>query len=571
MQVVKTDILVIGGGGAAARAALTACKTGAKVILATKGAFGAVGTRGAGATASGFSAVGVYATPGWTGAVSAVEKHAAAMILAPVERAYENIIQTGLGMAEPRLVRILVEDAVANRRELIELGATFGEVGMRAHGVPIMAALVSQIKKSSINIMDRTMIADLVVKENECLGAVALHELSGEVTVIQAQATVIGAGGDADLFMLNLNPPGNAGDSYTLGYRAGAELTNLEFKQIFLGTVHPTRNMLTGTLPPGAKLLNADGQEFVHLHIPAGATVAECYAQRNSHNPFSTRDALSRYVDAAIVNEVRNGHGTRYHGVYLDRSDPAITALSGPANEYWDYRGIDFSRPVHAGVCHHCSLGGLRIDENAQTSVKHLYAAGEAAAGPHGADRMGGHMLLASQVFGARAGKHGATYALAHKADTLEASFYQKSLDNLESNRRRQGQQKVSELTAALKKAAYFDLLVIRSRATIGNFLKAVSSIENQMADIAVTNPKEMNEAVELGNLLLLARLESAACLAREESRGGHYRQDFPAQNDKEWSKCVTLKQVNGQIKTGSYVPDQSWQNQGDEKIGYWG
>jgi fumarate reductase (CoM/CoB) subunit A len=571
MQVVKTDVLVIGGGGAAARAAWEAHKAGAKVILATKGAFGAIGTRGAGATASGFSAVGVFATPGWTGAISPVEKTAAHMILAPLQQSYDNIIQVGLGMTDPLLARVMVEDAVGTRQDLLELGATFGESGLRAHGVPIMAALVSHIKHSAVAVMDRTLVTDLIVKDGECLGAVAMHEMNSEVTIIQASSTVVGAGGDADLFMLNLNPPGNTGDSYTLGYRAGAELMNLEFKQIFLGTIHPNRNMLTGSLPPNVKLLNADHREFLHDYLPDGARVEDCLAQRNGHNPFSTRDTLSRYVDIAVVNEVKEGRGTQFNGVYMDRSDSRIPKIIGPPAEYWAYKGIDFSQPVNIGICHHCSLGGMRIDENAQTTVAHLYAAGEAAAGPHGADRMGGHMLLASQVFGARAGKHGAAYALKQKSADLDSSLYKVPAETLESLRQRPGQLKAPDLKNQLRKSAYFDLLVIRSRQNIEKFLAEVERIEAQMADLAVASPIELTEAIELKNLLLLARMEAEVCLTRQESRGGHYRQDYPLQNDKEWNKCVTIKEVNGRSQIGAYTPDLNWKNKGDAKIGYWG
>jgi len=570
MQKLETDVLVIGGGGAAARAAIEAHRAGARVVLVTKGSFGAIGTRGCGATAGAFSAAGVFATPGWTGQLAPMEKMAIHMIAAPPERAYQNIIQVGLGMADPKLARVLVEEAVATRLTLLEMGATFGEAGLRSHGVPIMAALVSQIKRTGINVIDRTMITSLLIQSGECMGAMGIHELKGDPILITAGATIIGTGGDANLFMLNLNPSCNTGDGYIMGYEAGAELMNLEFKQIFLGTIFPTRNMLTQFLPPYVKFLNARGEEFLHCYLPSGVTVEECLAQRRLHNPFSTRDAYSRYFDIGIISEVRAGRGTVHSGVYLDRTDPRIPKLNPPASEFWEYRAIDFSKPVEVGICHHCSLGGFRIDENARTNVPGLYAAGEAAAGPHGADRMGGHMLLASQVFGARAGKNGAALALAKKVN-LDLKTIRKAEEQINAIPRN-GEISPAEAKRMLQQAAYLDLLTIRSQNSLTRFLAEVKRLKKDFFPrLKVNTPLELVDALELQNLLTLAEIEAEVCLHRTESRGPHYREDYPRQDDKNWLKAITVKKLNDKPSLNTVVLDPSWQSKGDEKLGYWG
>ncbi|OGO45492.1 MAG: hypothetical protein A2Z05_09040 [Chloroflexi bacterium RBG_16_60_22] len=572
MQIIQTGVLVIGGGGAAARAALEAKLAGADVVLATKGQFGAIGTRGAGATASGNSAASVFATPGWTGPLSDLEKRLAYMAAPSPDQAYTNIIQAGLGMADPQLVRVLIEDAVPTRQRLLDWGATFDEFGMRSHGVPIMAVLATEIRRSGVTVLNRTMIVSLLVRNGECLGAVGIDESNGETLRIRAGATVIGTGGDANLFLHNLNPPDNTGDGYVLGYEAGAELMNLEFKQIFLGTIHPTRNMLTQGLPPHVRLTNGRGKEFLHNYLPEGAYPEECLAQRNGHNPFSTRDNLSRYVDIAMIREVQVGRATEHQGIYLDRTDPQITPMTGPRNEFWLYRGIDFSRPVEIGVCHHCSLGGLRIDTNAETSVKRLYAAGEAAAGPHGADRMGGHMLLASQVFGARAGKHGAAAALKEKRPDIAAGSFRDAEENIKAWRGRKGDLAPSRARGELCKTAYFNLLVIRSQENLTRFLADVKRIEQEMVPrLNVTGPEELLQALELQNLLRLAELEAGVCLRRTESRGPHYREDFPHQDDKSWLQTITVRKVDGKPQMDSVVLDPAWKDKGDASIGYWG
>jgi len=569
MQTVKTDVLVIGGGGAATRAALEATIAGARVVLATKGAFGAVGTRGAGATAGGASAASVFATPGWTGPVSEIEKRISYMAVPPPDLAYKNIIQAGLGMADPELVRVLIEDAVPARQALLDWGATFDEPGMRSHGVPLMAVLATEIRRRDVTVMPRTMIVRLLIGDGECCGAVGINEMTGEMVLVRAGATIICTGGDANLFMLNLGTSCTTGDGYVLAYEAGAELMNLEFKQIFLGTVYPTRNMLTQPFPPGAKLTNAHGEDFLAGYLHEVVPLEDCLAQRNRHNPFSTRDDLSRYVDFAIIGEVKAGRSTQRGGVYLDIS---ASPPSGPMSEFWEYRGIDFSAPVEIGVCQHCSLGGLRIDENARTTVPRLYAAGEAAAGPHGADRMGGHMLLASQVFGARAGRHAAASALGKNLPDIDDSVLRDAEARIEMYRDLNGSYSPSQVKRELQRSAYFNLLVIRTRKGLTNFLTDVGRISKELAsDISVTCPAELVEALELQNLLTLAEIEANACLVRTESRGPHYRADFSFQDDVNWRKNVIVKKVNDELRTDTVALDPDWQDIGDESIGYWG
>jgi succinate dehydrogenase/fumarate reductase flavoprotein subunit len=295
-------------------------------------------------------------------------------------------------------------------------------------------------------------------------------------------------------------------------------------------------------------------------------------AQRNSHNPFSSRDKLSRYVDFAIIGELKAGRGTHHQGIYLDRSDPQNPPLAKPAAEFWAYRGIDFGRPVEASICHHCSLGGFRIDENAETTVAGLFAAGEVAAGPHGADRMGGHMLLASQVFGARAGKNAAARASRMKPLDLDTKVSRPAEERIESLRQRRGKQSPAELKNILQRAAYFDLLTIRSQESLTRFLSEVKRIKEDLCpDMAVNTAQSLIEGLELQNLLTLAELEAGVCLARTESRGPHFRTDFPQQDDQRWLKSITAAKVNDKLQIKTISLDPTWKSEGDEKMGYWG
>ena len=572
-QIINAEVLVIGGGGAAARAALEARKAGADVVLVTKGKFGAIGTRGAGATCSAVSEAGVIATPGWTGPLSEVEEPLAFKFFTPKEQAFDNIIQVGLGMTDPKLARIVVEEAVETRRALLNRGATLGEWGIRSHGVSIMEALVRHIRRANISFRERMMIVNLMIQDGECHGAIGVDEINGDIVIFKAGATVMATGGDANLFMLNLSPPCNTGDGYAMGYLAGAELMNLEFRQIFLGTVYPTKNMLLRMLHPHVKLTNVRGEEFLKNYLPEGESPEECLAQRQLHNPFSTRDTLSRYVDIGIISEVKAGRGTEHQGIYLDCSDPRIPPLELPRNEFWQYRGIDFARgPVETGVCQHCCLGGFRIDENDQTTVPRLYAIGEAAAGPHGADRMGGHMLLASPVFGARAGRHGAAHAMGRKLPDIDSEVLRAAEERIKSIQNTKHDKKPAALKKMLQQSAYYDLLVIKSKESLTRFLGEVRKIGQELVPrIAVTSPQELVEALELQNLLLLAELEANVCLKRTESRGPHYREEFPEQDDKNWLRSITVKKIGDGFQLDTVVLDVTWENKGDEKVKMWG
>ncbi len=567
----QTGVLVIGGGGAATRAALEARLAGADVVLMVKGSFGAIGTRGAGATTSALSEFGVFATPGWTGPLSEAEKPYT-RYFAPLQDAFDSIIQVGLGMADPKLSRVLIEEAADSRTALLNWGARFGEYGLRSHGVPIMEALVGQIKKTDITILERTMAVSLLVQDGECCGAIGINEITGDTTIVRSGATIIATGGDANLFMLNLNPSCNTGDGYALGYEAGAELMNLEFKQVFIGTVYPNKNMAIRPFPPYTKLTNAQNEEFLPKYLPQGTSATDCLAQRQKHNPFSSRDTLSRYVDIAIIGEVQAGRGTAHQGIYLDRSDPRNPTVQLRRNEFWQYRGIDFSQPVEVGVCHHSSLGGFKIDENAETSLPRLYAAGEVAAGPHGADRMGGHMLLAAQVFGARAGRQGASSARGHKLPDVHSRTLNDAQEQIDALRNKKGNSRPGQIKKKLQELAYFNLLLVKNEKKLTRFLDDVKNLHQEFSsDLSISGPQDLTEALEVQNLLSLADIEANVCLKRTESRGPHYRDDFPQPDNRNWLKNTIAKNVNGKLQMSTIELHPDWQSKGDEKVQEWG
>lgn len=562
---IHTDVLVVGAGAAGLRAALEARLSGARVLLAVKGCFGAVGLRGAGASANGLCQGG--------GVLYGHKED----VFPPPDQSYAHTIQLGLGLADPDLVRLLIEDSTRNLTELaslnIHLNRGFGR-GVRAHGVPLVGGLAGQARSRGVQIRERLTITRLLVRDGACSGAVGVDETNGEAVVILARAVILATGGDAQLFRHNLNPPCVTGDGYAMGYQAGAELMNIEFKQVFVAIIHPTRNTIylwAWDQPP--KFLNARGQEFLAAYCPPGVTPEQVLEQHSLHDPASTRDPYSRFLEVAIMGEVTAGRGTPHGGAWLDYRgsehllDPNMAA-------WYHYRGI-FSdeEMIEVTVCHHCSNGGFRVDENAQTTVPGLYAVGECLTGPHGADRRGGHMLAATQVFGARAGRHAGNSARQGAPPGADAEQLQATLHEIDTLKGSQGQQVPGELKGILQQRNWQDLLWGRSEAGLNRVLAAVEDTREAFSSsLCVDSPRDLVEALELGNMLTVTEMIARVALMRQETRGSHYRLDFPERNDGNWLKCITVKQVDGRMHLDTLALDPGWQDRAAEVAGFrWG
>lgn len=562
IQSLDTDVLVIGTGGAGCRAALEACGAGARVTLVTKGRFAKSGT----------TAFRVADTAGYNAADGGVDP------LDSPEEHYRDILEAGLGMAYPRLARVLAEEALETIPYLESVGARlerdpasgrFIEVKgcfasrprmhiLKDHGERIIRALAPRIKALPIDIREEVIITRLLVEDGRCLGAVGVNG-QGETVVFRAGAVILACGGAGQLFAYTLTPPDITGDGYALGLRAGADLVNLEFMQVVLGTLEPTRNQFNTFLwCAQPRLLNAAGQPLLEAYLPAGVSPGQAMAAKSRHFPFSSRDD-SRFVEIAVHKEMLGPSGAA--GVFVDLtglSDEKVAALPPDCGlpkvwpfvkEFMAQRGFEIGRkPVRIGCFAHAINGGLKIDADGQTTVAGLYAAGEAAGGPHGADRLGGNMLVTCQVFGARAGRHAAQAAASTAPPRPPRDQVDLEAARLEALRQQSGPRRAADLRKSLQESMWRGAMVVRTEEKLKLALGRLEDIEASLRAAPVRGPRDLKDLLELENMVLVGRAICRAALSRRESRGSHYREDWPAL-DPAWRKRILIRQEDGVLR----------------------
>jgi fumarate reductase (CoM/CoB) subunit A len=537
---IHTDVLVIGGGGAGARAALEAAKKGANVILVDKGDFGK----------SGSTSYGVAEVAGFNAADGAVDPED------NPEQHFQDIMTAALGTCDPKLARIVAEEAPLALKDLESFGVVFEKDDnkkyvevkgcfasrprmhiIKEHGIPIIKSLSEQIKKTQIKILNQTRVMELLVNNGACFGAICLGS-DGEFVVLEAKSTILTAGGAGQIFRYTLNPPAITGDGYALGWRAGAKLINMEFMQSGVGIVHPFTSMLSAWLWEGKpRLYNDQKEEILLSYIPKGVSSADCIRAKSKHMPFSSRD-LSKYVDIAIQGELttreeQNGTAildfTSIESYLPDISrESDFLKMWHVTRDWMRERGLDFTTTPFKVACFgHAINGGLFIDENGETSIQNLFAAGEVAGGPHGADRLGGNMLVTCQVFGRRAGQKAAQRAKENKRHG-DDSFLTKCLNGLpiklDSKSTNNENRQMQELKDTIKHLLWRNYLVIKSEGSLKKCIEGLNRLRGEFTNANGAN----NLFWDIKNMHDTARLMVSAALERQESRGSHYRADYP-------------------------------------------
>ena len=539
------DVLVIGAGVAGMRAAVAAQDSGARVILAVKGTIGASGASCYTVTeASGFGVA-----DGRRCAEDSPDVH------------YADVMRAGHGMCDPEVVRTLVDEALGTVRELEAFGVEFEKengdylvsqgcfgslprnYNLRDHGTKIVRAL-RQALNGNTQILENVMVTELLVQKGRCTGAVALTP-EGDVTVIRAGAVILAGGGAGRLFRYSLNPKEMTGDSYALGYLAGAELMNMEFMQVGMGVLAPGTSILNSwiwSLHP--EVTDRSGASVFPAVFPDGVSCEAAMDAKSVHYPFSS-ESPSKNIELAIQRTIAEGRGLEHGGVRLDARNALRSGQRKElqlfddmwrlTNSWFLSRGIDAEHaPMEIACFAHAINGGLKIDKAARTTLPGLYAAGEASTGPHGADRLGGNMLVTCVVFGRIAGENAAKEALARQE--TEPCPAPRQTGPCTAGSGKPARQIMDELQSAMLR----DLLVIRSEEKCIRLRNELTRLNAEAADASFDGTDAWTP-YQLRNMLLTAGLMLDAAQARKESRGSHYREDYPCE-DPAYAQPIIIK-----------------------------
>ena len=516
------DFLIIGGGIAGLSAALEVSHSG-KVILLTKGKTGESATE--------------YAQGGIAAAVDE-EKDSPIYHL-------EDTLEAGAGLCDEEAVKILVSDGVQRVKELIKVGARFDKIGETldltlegahkhrrilhagdATGAEIERALAARILKEKLaQVRNFVYGKDLVLHNGICIGAHA-HKIDGtEEYTFLSPTVILATGGLCQVYLHNTNPRFATGDGVAMAYRAGAEVQDMEFIQF-----HPTTLAMRGkeerrflisesVRGEGAILLNSKGEHF----MPKYHKMAD----------LAPRDVVSR----AILEEMKK---TSSDCVFLSlekiekkKIKERFPTIYEGCLEY----GIDITRDkIPVSPAAHYSMGGIKIDTDGRTTVPGLFAAGEVTSvGVHGANRLASNSLLDGLVFGKRAGAAAIAYAAQFKKENPELlpSFKRKRAETVKSNLTKGD---LNKLRLTLKNVMWENVGILRSAEGLNKALSELAKIEAKLK----FTPR--NEAeIELNNMVLVSKLITKAALDRTESRGAHYRTDYPKQDDG-WKKHLIYK-----------------------------
>ncbi len=544
------DVLIVGAGGAGSRAAIAAADSGASVLLVSK---------------KEISRSGATSYP-----IAEMAGYNAGDITVPmdVQQHYRDIVEAGQGMADEELASVVAARAPETIRQLEAWGVKFEmeQDGyyifkscfssrprthvIKGHGEPIIRALDEQIRRRpNIRVMEHATVMGLSVRDGRCVGAYGC--VDGEMLYVNAGAVILATGGCGQAFERNMNPSDVTGDGYSMAYHAGAKLMNMEFMQIGMGFSWPVVNIFNGYIWEGKpKLYDRDGRDIFADVLPAGITADDVMHEHRKHFPFSSSD-ISKYLEVAVQKAIGEGRGTEHRGIRADlrnMTDAYVASLEDDcgihhmwhiAKDYMLSRGVDLLKQEVEVACYaHAVNGGVKIDRNAASVIPGLYAAGECAGGPHGADRLGGNMMVTCQVFGAIAGAGAAEHAMqAGIAGDIERQpdahmELMKEILYKNADRRR--------MLGQLRCAAQDHLLVGRTEQGLTELKNVVEALTAElMAAPAGDRPETGN--VDLYHMLTTVGMMTGSALARKESRGSHHRADYP-QKDERYGKPAVIR-----------------------------
>ncbi|MFX0199523.1 MAG: FAD-binding protein [Candidatus Hodarchaeota archaeon] len=547
---IETDVLIVGSGGAGLRAAIEAVSSGVQTIIVTKGAVtrsGASPLAGADVMLDGKSLNNL----GYPGDPEDSP-----------EKFFRDICIEGYYLNNQRLVMNYVQKAPVCVKELLDWGLNVTSSGKReiiTPGTEIVNVLHRELAHQEIEIFEDTMVCELLTNKGRVAGAIAVDIYTGDIILFKAKSIVLATGGWQKAYPFNTIAGEMSGDGQAMAYRAGAELINMEMVTFCPNTLL-TPKMLRGSL------------FFYALHASCGTILNNEETDILSNlDPkiveIATKTEWNKLLlSINTMREVQKGKGSPLGGVYF-----SLKGISWEAVEKspmarrapnWKFKGANFmdlmlrlkeGASVEVGPAAHYVEGGIRVNERYETTLQGLYAAGECNSGTFGANRVSA-ATTEMLVEGTLAGRFAAAYAKETRAAPIESkqldSLYTKLLQPL----KREEGIKPTNLKQKMHRIAFEYLWVIRTGEDLKTAIKYLEKLRQKELSTLYTTVKtrtynlEWIEALEMENMLQVLELSARTACMRTESRGVHYRLDYPKVNNDSWLKEIIVKQVNGDI-----------------------
>jgi succinate dehydrogenase / fumarate reductase flavoprotein subunit len=572
------DVIVVGAGGAGLRAAIAAHDAGAKTAVICKSLLGKAHT----VMAEG----GIAAAMGNLWPEDNWKVH------------FRDTMRGGKLLNHWRMAELHAKEAPERVWELEQWGALFdrtpdGLISQRdfgghryarlAHvgdrtGLEMIRTLQQRTVALGIDVYMECTITHLLKDGDVMSGAFGYWRETGRFITFEAPAVILATGGIGKSWKVTSNSWEYTGDGHALAMRAGAGLINMEFVQFHpTGMVWPpsVRGILVteSVRGDGGILKNSDGERFMFNYIPeffkaeTADTIEEADRwyedKKNNRRPpeLLPRDEVAR----AINSEIKAGRGSPHGGVFLDiasRRTPEYIQKRLPSmyHQFKELAQVDITKdPMEIGPTCHYVMGGVEVDpDSAESRVKGLYAAGEVAGGMHGANRLGGNSLGDLLVFGKRAGEYAAAYATGlggSRPAVSETELERASEENLAPFNNENGENPYS-VHQELQQVMQNLVGIIRKEEELSSAIKEVDALRHRIANLSVEGHRQYNPgwnlAIDLHNMLLVSEAVAKAAFDRNESRGGHTRDDFPMTDYDYWGKRNIICEVNsaGEVTT---------------------
>ncbi|MFC1941862.1 FAD-binding protein [Chloroflexota bacterium] len=526
--VIEADVLVVGSGAAGLRAAIAARENGSDVLLISRSRTG-LGNNTA-IAGRGVAAPNTRVNPDDS-----------------IEVYFKDTIIGGRFLNDQTLVDIMTRSAAEEVMNLERFGVRFqkkdgdfvldpvpGFSYPRTHmpegstlGTSFSIPLTQFAEKIGVRLMPGVFICRLIKKDDHFAGAIGMDK-SGQIYYLKAKAMVLATGGLGQIYLRTDNAKDTNGDGYSLAYNLGIPLVDMEFIQYIptsWGDFGGSRIIAYEpfVLVGGAKFLNAHNEDILERH-------------EISDPMLMTRSAVSR----AMMLEIMEGRGIE-GSVIMDLTvvpEQVYSEIVATLPSHVIPKGM--VRQLVSPTVHFC-CGGVKVDVDCQTAVPGLFGAGEVCGGLQGANRVAGNAFTACYVMGAIAGSNASTYARNMLSRILSSSEFDEELSQLQAVVPTGGNQDVARLHQQLKDTMWHNVGVIRTQSKLRQGLQDIELLKERMARAALASPADLIEFLSMTNMLVISDMIIKSALIRTESRGNHYRADFPSEDNNGWLRNITV------------------------------